>query len=262
MGVTQRRQSGSVPRAKSPAFSERARDAAPRSVSIVAPATSSKRCLQRRLQEAQLRRPRRVVDLDDELRAVELHRRARERRRHRRPPPPTGRTRHPSGWPSGSGDARSGASLRSDRTTRRGCRRTAPDRDSRHHRCQLRSARSRRDAQLPAERRRSSARPGPAAGAAAAPRSAAGRARSARRRAPAPARCPTLSVTSRCAPRRRASASVRCSPCDACVRAGMPSMKNSTSSRCGPTRRHATTHVVGTGLGQGRASPRCRHGGS
>ena len=46
---------------------------------------------------------------------------------------------------------------------------------------------------------------------------------------------PVRSATRRWAPRRRARASVRCSPCEAWVRAGSPSMDSSSSSRCGPT---------------------------
>ena len=43
------------------------------------------------------------------------------------------------------------------------------------------------------------------------------------------------SATTRCPARRSASASVRCSPCDACVRLSRPSTWRRHSSRCGPT---------------------------
>ena len=48
---------------------------------------------------------------------------------------------------------------------------------------------------------------------------------------------PVSSCTTRWPASRSASASVRCSPCDACVRASRPSIvEASSSSRCGPTR--------------------------
>src|SRR4051812_32983748 len=46
---------------------------------------------------------------------------------------------------------------------------------------------------------------------------------------------PARSVISRCAPSRRARAKVRCSPCEAWVRAGIPATASSTWSRWGPT---------------------------
>src|SRR4029077_7146466 len=90
-------------------------------------------------------------------------------------------------WPA---DDASDASLCSDRTTLSrlspkgiGSRLTTSP-------CQLRSAKSRPDAQLQEERRRSSTRLGRAGGVGAAPRSVRGRARSTHRRAPAPAHYP------------------------------------------------------------------------
>ena len=62
-----------------------------------------------------------------------------------------------------------------------------------------------------------------------------GRARRTRRRAAAPAALPVTSVITWCDASRSARASERCSPCEACVRAGSPPMRSSTSSRCGPT---------------------------
>ena len=46
---------------------------------------------------------------------------------------------------------------------------------------------------------------------------------------------PVRSATRRWAARRNDSASVRCSPCEACVRAGRPPIVSPSSSRCGPT---------------------------
>ncbi len=74
---------------------------------------------------------------------------------------------------------------------------------------------------------------------------------------------PAFSATIRWAPRRRARASVRCSPCEAWVRAGMPLTNSSTSSRCGPTvltpRRRSSVRAAASAAAR---PPLPRHGGS
>ena len=73
---------------------------------------------------------------------------------------------------------------------------------------------------------------------------------------------PVRSATSRWAASRSASASVRCSPCEACVRAGSPSSVSTSSSRCGPTVDTPRRTSSGRAAASAAASPLRRHGGS
>ena len=245
MGVTQRRQSGSVSRAiiRGVRSLEPSNADGPRSSRSWRAATSSNRCLQRRLQEAQLRRPGAGRRLRRRASCRRVSPASRGWRRHRPPPPPSDRRHRPSG-------SRSGSATPNRRTHRCGSERTTAveavaesgtgSRLTTIRRMPASIRKSRPDAQLPEERRRSSARLGPGGRCRSSASQRLGSSSLNTSSSTSTGALPTLSVTRRCAPSRSASANVRCSPCDACgARRHAVDQRSRRSSRCGPTTRHS-----------------------
>ena len=223
-------------------------------------------------EEAHLGRPRRVVDLDQQRRRCSR----RTGRTLAATAAPTASSQRPNTPPTSARPAppRSDRSSPSSASVERhrivaGHRATLPARHRSRDVVDRRSPASRRGA-----RRSGAAAGGTAAGrrdhdlarrqvARAARPPGRGRARTARRRAPAPAstRCARRPGGGR--PRRSASASVRCSPCEACVRAGML-VDRQRRARRGADRR-STRRGARRRRGprpSAAASPARRHGGS